>query len=126
MKFIKEPDTLIIRAGTDAKIVWEYEYSIRKQFKDFSPVWYLVSSGSSQTELAFEDAKNSWAWTISPQCPETYKGRIYKEDQASLIIKNTKTEDSGYYGFKLKLADGKDLTSEGQLKVYGKHTLVAI
>jgi len=92
---------------------------MRTQFQTYSPIWYITSQGV-QTELAYEDAGNNWKWTISQQRPERYNGRIHKEDQATLVITDTKTEDSGYYGCKLRLNNGTELVSEARLVVYGK------
>lgn len=105
-----------------AKLVWKYEVTDKvNTFKQYSPVWNVHDKDGASKELASEDKKNDWSWSESSECPESYKGRISKEDQATLVISSIALSDTATYDCSLHLEEGSPITSKVKLIAYGKH-----
>ena len=99
----KPSDTLYFMKGSDAFFNWTYEVGNRAT--DFKFVlWSVYNATDGQQKILFyEDAKGD----ILPgyNIPPSYVGRVEKQGQATLVVKNITFGDAGKFRCTL---DAKD------------------
>ena len=114
--------------GEDASFVWTYHVDNRnKEFFPLSPSWFYKHDNSDNftAEIGKDNGYVGWTFQKSNNsCPPrllTPIVRVEREDQATLVVKNTILKDSGVYGCLLRLKLQDDITRVVDLIVTGMY-----
>ncbi|XP_048588340.1 uncharacterized protein LOC5512415 isoform X2 [Nematostella vectensis] len=119
-RFTKMPDAVVyVTRGNTVKLVWEYTVDNReREFARYSPSWDFFNSQGQSSQIAYEDKENKWRWSVtSMTIPDRLQGRVSKEGQATLVIRDLTTEDNGVYGCSLVLMSGEPIVSKVEIFV---------
>ncbi|XP_031560198.1 hemolin-like, partial [Actinia tenebrosa] len=102
------PNPLYVVSGATARFVWDYTVDNRKEeFQLSSPTWNYNHVNETPVVIGYDHVLIDWRWTISNgTCPTRLlypTTRVSRESNATLVISNATTADSGIYGMILLL-----------------------
>ena len=92
-RFTQEPsDPSFFKKGTNASLVWDY--SVDNQQSELQGItWSVLPKGQSSSVAMLVKIGNADA-VPHPDIPSTYKGRVYIEGRATLVIVNVTLQDN--------------------------------
>lgn len=102
---------------------WTYSFQDKQnEFAAFSPIWFYEDNQGNRKNIGHDSGQMGWNFRIiNSSCPPRLLSptvRVSRKEQATLVIKDLITHDSGVYGCTLAL-NFEDITRTAQLIVTG-------